>query len=148
MWWWISDRDAAELRRMRQKLDGVKGAKSNTPRALVFAPGQQPPEETTFDDPGRFLFPVLVKSNGGSDGTSSTRATWAYDLYALGDTTYQTKLNTTGGARQPKNSPARIQFGSVTKASDGSDAMGYYDKDGAIQLWSCQEVRADPQVCS
>ena len=90
---------------------------------------------------------VLVKSNGGSDGTydpstnTGTTASWAYDLYALGDTGYATKLNLSG-AVQPTRSAARVTIGPVVKAADGTPGLAYYDASGAIQLWDCKETVA------
>jgi len=77
--------------------------------------------------------PVLVKANG-TDGTNTT-----YDLYALSDTGYVTKLNL-AGALAPKCSRARWQTVlTVTAATDGTVGEAYYDSTGAIQLYNCQE---------
>lgn len=92
------------------------------------------------------VIPVLVKSNGGSDGTRDAYATWAYDLYAIGDTGYTTKLNTSG-ALQPLSSPARIAKWSVTKAADGSVGLALYQS-GAIVLYSCQETVGTQANCT
>jgi hypothetical protein len=83
------------------------------------------------------FFPVLVKWNAGSDGDSTTYASWTYDLYALADTGYASALN--GSALQPENSPARIVQGPVTKAGDGTVGQAYYATDGTIKLYSCCE---------
>lgn len=84
------------------------------------------------------MFPVRIKRNGGSDGTSSTYATWTYDLYNLKDEDYETKLNTSG-AIQPEASAARVTYGSVEQASDGSTGVAYRGVTGIIKLWNVQE---------
>lgn len=89
---------------------------------------------------------VLVKQNAGSDGTSSTYATWTYDLYDIKDVSLATKLNV-AGALQPLASAARVAFGSVTEASNGSIALAFYGADGTIMLWNVQE-KAVSNVCS
>jgi hypothetical protein len=89
---------------------------------------------------------VIVKWVAGTDGSSTTYASWTYDLYAKSDTGYVTKLNTT--ALQPTRSAARTQYGLVQKAPDGSIAFTYRDATGALKLWDCQELRATPAVCT
>lgn len=89
---------------------------------------------------------ALIKANGGSDGTSSTYASWTYDVYALADTGYVKKLNTSG-AVNPKCSRARIIIGPVTAATDGSVADCYYDTTGAVQIFDLQEFHGK-QACS
>ena len=84
---------------------------------------------------------VLVKNNGGGAGTSTTTINATYDLYALSDTTYVTKLNT-AGALSPAFNRAELSPPTtpVATATDGSVGLAYYDASGAIQLWSCLET--------
>jgi hypothetical protein len=116
------------------------------PRAFEGAGYGKP--RTRFDG----LRMVLVKQNGGSDGTydagtnTGTTAAWEYDLYDLADTGYLTKLNS-DGTRQPLRSAARVTIGPVVQADDGSAGLAFFDADGAIQLWDCQET-VDTEACS
>ncbi len=84
---------------------------------------------------------VLVKNNGGGGGTSTTTINATYDLYALSDTSYTTKLNT-AGALSPAFNRAELSPPTtpVATATDGSVGLAYYDASGAIQLWSCLET--------
>ncbi|HVS73079.1 MAG TPA: hypothetical protein VHQ47_17625 [Phycisphaerae bacterium] len=92
-----------------------------------------------------FIFPVLVKQNGGTDGTydaasnTGTTASWAYDLYDLSDSSSSTKLNLSG-AIQPLRSAARVTIGPVVQAADNTEGLAFYGADGAIRLWDCQET--------
>jgi hypothetical protein len=95
---------------------------------------------------------VLVKRNGGADGTwdntagTGTYATWGYDLYALDDTGFKTKLNKSGPL-QPKCGRARVSVGPVVQAADGATGEAYMDAAGAWQLWDCPETRG-AEKCS
>jgi hypothetical protein len=97
------------------------------------------------------VVPVLVKQNGGSDGTyddatnTGTVAAWEYDIYNLDDTGYVTKLNT-GGTLQPLRSAARVTIGPVVQADDGSEGLAFFGADGSIHLWDCQET-VDTEAC-
>lgn len=86
------------------------------------------------------LFPVLIKSVGGSDGTQTTYASWTYDLYPLGDTSYTNKINSS--ALQPLCSRARYMEGKVVKPSDGDYGEAFYDASGNIVLWDLPEKRS------
>lgn len=80
------------------------------------------------------FFPVLVKHNG-SDGAGPT-----YDVYALADTGYVTKLNL-AGPLSPENSRARWNSGlTITAAPDGTTGEAYYATSGAIVLYNCKET--------
>ncbi len=86
-------------------------------------------------------FTCIVKGNGGSQwsgGAPSTPASWEYDVYALTDGGFVTKLNL-AGAIQPKCSRARQELGLITAAADGTEASCYYDDGGAIQIFDLQE---------
>jgi hypothetical protein len=108
--------------------------------------GDAPTYLIVGSDGGNF-FPVLVKWNAGSDGNSTTYATWTYDLYPLGDTGYTLQLNS-GGALQPENSPARIAMWSVSKAPDGTVGHAYFDASGNIQLYTCRERIGGQKNCT
>lgn len=101
-------------------------------------------------DQGNYIFPfvpgtasgftpVLVKWNAGSDGDATHYASWTYDLYALTDTGFVTKLNTSG-ALQPTCGRCRTLMSEVTKALNGSVGNSYKDKTGAIKLFNCPEI--------
>jgi hypothetical protein len=83
------------------------------------------------------FIPVLVVWSAGSDGTSSTVATWTYNIYRMADTGHATAL--TAAAVQPENSPARIFKGPVTKAADDTTGEAYIAVDGTWKLYSCCE---------
>jgi hypothetical protein len=93
----------------------------------------------------RFI-PVLVVWSAGSDGTSSTVATWTYNIYRLADTGHATAL--TAAAVQPENSPARIFKGPVTKATNDTVGEAYIAADGTWKLYSCCEKHGSAaKVC-
>ena len=138
----LSVGDAAELRRMRRKLGNIRGGQGiavyATHDGITISASPTTPNSTSAGGPPNKHFAVLVKQNGGSDGTPSTYASWAYDLYYLVDTAYGTKLNGSG-AIQPERSAARILKGPVVQATDGSAGVAYWDNSGVIHLWDCQE---------
>lgn len=83
--------------------------------------------------------PVLLKQNGGSDGSwPSTAATWSYDLYALSDIGYVTKLNLSGPI-VPYASRAEAVNSSVTAAADGTVGFAYFKADGTIDLYLAKD---------
>lgn len=83
------------------------------------------------------FFPVLVKWNAGSNGSSSAYASWTYDVYPLWDTGYVDKISS---ALQPTFGRCRTIKASVTKATDGSTGSAYIDKDGSFVLADVQEL--------
>lgn len=88
------------------------------------------------------MFPVLVKKNGGSDGTATTYASWTYDIYALFDTGYTSPLN--GGTPLAVDcSRARAIKGPVTAAANGSTGEAYVKSDGTYGLFNLQEVHSE-----
>jgi hypothetical protein len=138
----LSPRDVTLLRELLAKVGGIRGAGvRNTPQALAISTMEIRPGRDDAQAPAapRALRPVLVKANGGSGGNKTTSATLTYDLYDEADTSYVTKLNTSGPVG-PKCSRARLLKTTVTAAPDGSVGAGYIDKDGAWQLWDCQET--------
>lgn len=96
-----------------------------------------------IEDPNVMAF--IVKRNGGSDGSATTFASYAYDIYPIGDTGYTNKQN--ASALQPELSPARFMEGKVTAATDGSRGLVTWDEDGVMVLLVCAEKRTK-QACS
>ena len=101
-------------------------------------PGGPPNPNTTIIKNLRLSFFVLVKWVGGSDGDSSSTASWTYDIYDQKDLAMTTKLN--GDPVEVVCSRARSAFGLVGKAEDGSEGEAYYDKGGLLKLWNVQET--------
>jgi hypothetical protein len=86
------------------------------------------------------LIPVLVVWSAGSDGNSTTYATWTYNIYRLADTGHATAL--TAAAVQPLCSRARTIKASVMKATSDSIGSAFLDADGTYKLFDCNEVYA------
>jgi hypothetical protein len=91
------------------------------------------------------LFPVLVRRNGGDDGTTTTVADYTYDLYPIGDTAYASKLN--GDPVAVTCSRARVTVGRVNPAPDGSVGLAYRDTGGNLKLFDVPETRG-VNVCA
>jgi hypothetical protein len=78
----IDPADVKELLRIIRKVDGLSGANVINSRdgIVIGQPSNSPPRgRRSVPD----LFPVKIVQVGGADGTSSTPATWTYDIYAL-----------------------------------------------------------------
>jgi hypothetical protein len=127
----LSDKDAAELRRIRTKIDTLRGdGVTNNPTSIVIT---QPRERDRL--PRRLtsgLFAVRVEQTGGSDGTSSTAASWTYTVRDVSSTV---TLGTVVAVARPRPN------GLMTYQS-GSDGFGvaFYDDDGTLKLWDAGEV--------
>ena len=141
----LSEQDAEMLRDAVRRILALKGgpgvAVTNDANGITIALERTKLYNPTAVIPAAKIAIVIVKWSAGSDGSSSTFAAWTYDVYALADTGYVTKLNLSG-AVNPKCSRARIAMCSVTKATDGSVGLAYYDTSGAIQIFDLQEVIA------
>lgn len=89
------------------------------------------------------LFPVNLDQVAGSAGSLYDECTFAYNLFGLADSSFGNPLNqiltSTGSytsAIQPLCSRARVFNARVTEADFGT---AYYDPDGDIFLWDCDE---------
>lgn len=76
------------------------------------------------------FFPVLVTKTGGSDGTSSSTASWTYGVTDQAANSLGTAL--------PQIRPR--PNGKMTYQSAGSIGVGYYTTAGAFALWDAGEV--------
>ena len=111
-------------------LQVMQNNSAGTAIALMF----QPIINSTVG-PSNPAFKVRVKSNGTDGGGLPL-----YDLYALADTGYATKLNLSG-AMAPLDSRARWQTDVIpTAAPDGSVGDAFYAVDGTIRLDTCPET--------
>jgi hypothetical protein len=87
--------------------------------------------------------PVLLSNVGGSDGTSSSPATWTYSVT---DALLGTLIYDNANAINPTTAPhlcKRPPVGSMLNASAGT---GYYDSSGVFILLSFNEV-PNPSAC-
>lgn len=131
----------SRLAQLERKVRNIRGpGVVHTPEGIAVRPVSVPAIPPPTRKQRLTVFPCLVKWVAGSDGTSSAYATWTYDVYAIGDTTYDNALTET--AQQPTCGRCRSIKASVTKATDGSVGLAYYKADGTVGLMDCQEVYA------
>jgi hypothetical protein len=90
----------------------VVGADTATGKRIVLVAG---------GSPTGILFAVTLTQTGGSDGTTSTAATWTYTVTSLGGTS----LGTSKSPEWPR------PYGKMTAATKG---LAYIDTDGAVVL--------------
>jgi hypothetical protein len=127
------------LAQLERKVRNIRGpGVTHTPEGIAIRPvaAAQPASRRSKQS----TFPVLVKWSAGSDGTSTTYATWTYNLYRLSDTAYTNAL--TDAAVQPTCGRCRSIKASVTKATDGSVGLAYIAADGTVALFDCPELYA------
>lgn len=107
---------------------------------LVVAGNSGGGAKTVYVDLGIFIVDVAW-DGGGSDGTTSTRATWTYTVKRNGVTI--------GTALQPEcNRPigSMIQGDLVPGSTKHGEA--FYGSDGTLHLWSAGEVRNTNPACA
>lgn len=74
------------------------------------------------------LFPVTVSKTSGSDGTSSSIATWLYTVTSLAGETLGTSVAQTRPRQTGKQTP-------------GTVGLAYYDNSNTLKLWDAGEVQ-------
>ena len=130
-----TDRDAREFRRIRRKLDTIRGGPgvlvTNAPEALCIS--VSPPNRVGGIAAQPTLFAVKITKTGGADGTSTTQATWSYTVKDLLGVTLGTSVNlrNTANGNRPN--------GKTTFQSADSYGLAFYDG-ATLVLWDAGEV--------
>jgi len=127
----LSDKDAAELRRLRTKVDTLRGdGVTNNPTSIVIT--QPRIRDNLARRQASGLFAVRVEWTGGSDGNSTTAASWTYTVRDVSGTA---TLGTVVGVERPRpNGKMTYQSGST------GFGVAFYDDDGTLRLWDAGEV--------
>lgn len=127
----LSDKDAAELRRLRTKVDTLRGdGVTNNPTSIVIT--QPRVRDNLARRQASGLFAVRVEQTGGSDGNSTTAASWTYTVRDVSSTV---TLGTVVAVARPRpNGLMTYQSGST------GFGVAFYDDDGTLKLWDAGEV--------